>query len=260
MKQPASPRFVVAWIALGRRRRARPHDRAARLGRTIDLRLPHLQYGYVMFNANPRRVPVFYLRARRRRPPRSRPSSIRDPAFGYASARASRIDAMFTRSTCATCATARCVRATTRSRSTSTAFRVDLERDTPAMTSTVTLRCPALDRLFAPFEGTRDPVRSRSCASRSSPACLLHFAPSLLWLDIGYGRGAVRTDAWNHLAVRAPLAASRRACCARWRWSRSAGLHRGHRRPGARASRRSSRSPAATRSRASTASTSRRSR
>ena len=27
---------------------------------------------------------------------------------------------------------------------------------------------------------------------------LVHFAPSLIWLDIGYGHGAVRVDSWNH--------------------------------------------------------------
>ncbi len=55
---------VVVWIALGLAG-AIDHTIAARyLGGTIDLHLPHLQYGYVMFNDNPRRVPVFtYARA-----------------------------------------------------------------------------------------------------------------------------------------------------------------------------------------------------
>lgn len=86
--------FIVTWIALGLAG-ALDHTIAQRyLGGTIDLYLPHLQYGYVMFNDNPRRVPVFtYARA----------DGVRHdlveleprPAFGYARARVA-IDAMFT--------------------------------------------------------------------------------------------------------------------------------------------------------------------
>ena len=55
-----------------------------------------------------------------------------------------------------------------------------------------------LDRLFAPFEGTRDPVPIALFRIAFFAGLALHFFPSLLWLDIGYGRGAVRADAWNH--------------------------------------------------------------
>jgi hypothetical protein len=53
-------------------------------------------------------------------------------------------------------------------------------------------------RLFAPFEGTRDPRPIAIVRIAFFTGLLLHFAPSLIWLDVGYGRGAVRTDAWNH--------------------------------------------------------------
>ncbi len=86
--------FIVAWIVLSLAG-ALDHTIAPRLlGRSFDLHLPHLQYGYVMFNANPRRVPVFtYARA----------DGVRHdlaeleprPAFGYARARVA-LDAMFT--------------------------------------------------------------------------------------------------------------------------------------------------------------------
>lgn len=56
----------------------------------------------------------------------------------------------------------------------------------------------ASDRLFAPFEGSRDPLALAIVRVAFFLGLLVHFAPSLLWLDLGYGRGAVRTDAWNH--------------------------------------------------------------
>jgi hypothetical protein len=55
-----------------------------------------------------------------------------------------------------------------------------------------------LDRLFAPFEGSRDPLALAIVRVAFFTGLLVHFAPSLLWLDIGYGHGAIRTDAWNH--------------------------------------------------------------
>lgn len=55
-----------------------------------------------------------------------------------------------------------------------------------------------LDRLFAPFEGTRDPFALAIVRVAFFTGLLVHFAPSLIWLDIGYGHGAIRTDAWNH--------------------------------------------------------------
>ena len=86
--------FIVAWIVLALAG-ALDHTIAPRLlGRTFDLRLPHLQYGYVMFNSNWPRVPVFtYARADGVR------HDLADleprPAFGYARARVA-LDAMFT--------------------------------------------------------------------------------------------------------------------------------------------------------------------
>lgn len=59
MKGSLRRAFVVAWIALGVAG-ALNHTVAPRLfGATADLGLPHLRYGYVMFNKNPTRVPVF---------------------------------------------------------------------------------------------------------------------------------------------------------------------------------------------------------
>jgi hypothetical protein len=56
--------FVVAWILLGLTG-ALDHTIAEKLfGKRFDLVLPHLKYGYVMFNANPRTVQVYeYARA-----------------------------------------------------------------------------------------------------------------------------------------------------------------------------------------------------
>jgi hypothetical protein len=51
--------FVAAWILLGLLG-ALNHGIAQELiGRRLDLRLPHLRYGHVMFNRNPTRVWVF---------------------------------------------------------------------------------------------------------------------------------------------------------------------------------------------------------
>jgi len=47
--------FVVVWIALGILG-ALNHTV---FGRSLELLLPHLKYGHVMFNQNPPRVPVF---------------------------------------------------------------------------------------------------------------------------------------------------------------------------------------------------------
>jgi hypothetical protein len=55
-----------------------------------------------------------------------------------------------------------------------------------------------LDRWFRPFEGTRDPYPIAIVRIAFFLGLLVHFAPSLLWLDIGYGRGAIRVDSWNH--------------------------------------------------------------
>ena len=56
--------FVAVWIALGLAG-ALDHTIAEKvLGSRVDLLLPHLKYGYVMFNLNPRSVSVYeYARA-----------------------------------------------------------------------------------------------------------------------------------------------------------------------------------------------------
>lgn len=51
--------FVAVWVLLGIAG-ALDHTLAERLlGSRVDLLLPHLKYGYVMFNANPRTVSVY---------------------------------------------------------------------------------------------------------------------------------------------------------------------------------------------------------
>ena len=54
------------------------------------------------------------------------------------------------------------------------------------------------DNVFRPFEGTRDPRPLAIVRIAFFTGLLVHFGPSLIWLDIGYGRGAVRVDSWNH--------------------------------------------------------------
>ena len=56
--------FVAVWVVLGLLG-ALDHTIAERvLGHRVDLVLPHLKYGYVMFNVNPRKVSVYeYARA-----------------------------------------------------------------------------------------------------------------------------------------------------------------------------------------------------
>ncbi len=55
-----------------------------------------------------------------------------------------------------------------------------------------------LARWFRPFEGDRDPYPIAVVRIALFAGLLIHFAPSLVWLDIGYGRGAIRVDSWNH--------------------------------------------------------------
>lgn len=126
--------FVVVWIALAIAG-ALAHTVAERVvGHTIDLGLPNLQYGYVMFNANPRRVPVYtYARADGER------HDLADldprPAFGYKRARVG-LDAMFS----ATYLRDLCNRALTSRDDAITIFidgyQVDVDREVPAMSST----------------------------------------------------------------------------------------------------------------------------
>ena len=126
--------FVVVWILLGLAG-ALAHTVAERaVGHTIDLPLPHLQYGYVMFNANPKRVPVYtYARADGER------HDLADldprPAFGYKRARVA-LDAMFS----ATYLRDLCNRALTSRDDQITiyidGYQVDVDRDHPAMATT----------------------------------------------------------------------------------------------------------------------------
>ena len=128
--------FVVTWLVLGLAG-ALDHTIAERvLGRTIDLRLPHLAYGYVMFDANPRRVPVFsYAHTGGDR------HDIADldprPALGYKRARVA-IDAMFTpvylRDLCNRALGPRDDEITIYI----DGYQVDVDSEHPAMTSTVT--------------------------------------------------------------------------------------------------------------------------
>jgi hypothetical protein len=90
MKQRLTRAFVVAWLVLGI---------AGALNHTVldgrlALGLPHLQYGYVMFNKNPTRVPVFTY-AHRDGQRRHLADLDPRPAPGYARARAA-VDATLT--------------------------------------------------------------------------------------------------------------------------------------------------------------------
>ncbi|HEY5927629.1 MAG TPA: hypothetical protein VIV11_38355 [Kofleriaceae bacterium] len=79
--------FIVTWLVLGLAG-ALNHTIADRVfGGTVDLKLPHLQYGYVMFNQNPTRVPVFTF-ARGDGERRDLSDLDPRPAPGYARARA----------------------------------------------------------------------------------------------------------------------------------------------------------------------------
>jgi len=130
--------FVVVWIVLAIAG-ALAHTVAERaVGHTIDLGLPNLQYGYVMFNANPRRVPVYtYAHADGER------HDLADldprPAFGYKRARVA-LDAMFS----ATYLRDLCNRALTSRDDEITIFidgyQVDVDRETPAMSTTEVCR------------------------------------------------------------------------------------------------------------------------
>ena len=51
--------FVAAWIILGVLGALDQTILPEVLGTHVDLRLPHLRYGYVMFNRNPRKVFVY---------------------------------------------------------------------------------------------------------------------------------------------------------------------------------------------------------
>lgn len=130
--------FVVVWIVLAVAG-ALAHTVAERaVGHTIDLGLPNLQYGYVMFNANPRRVPVYtYAHGDGER------HDLADldprPAFGYKRARVG-LDAMFS----ATYLRDLCNRALTSRDDVITiyidGYQVDVDRDKPAMSTTEVCR------------------------------------------------------------------------------------------------------------------------
>ena len=78
--------FIAAWILLGLAG-ALDHTIALDvIGRRIDLVLPNLRYGYVMFNRNPRTVQVYSYLGKDGAP---RPLSelVPTPALGYSRAR-----------------------------------------------------------------------------------------------------------------------------------------------------------------------------
>jgi hypothetical protein len=85
--------FVAVWVVLGLAG-ALDHTIAEKaFGARIDLMLPHLKYGYVMFNANPRTVNVFsYAGADGAK--HDLADLVATPAPGYARARLA-IDASF---------------------------------------------------------------------------------------------------------------------------------------------------------------------
>jgi len=126
--------FIVVWIVLALAG-ALAHTVAERaVGHTIDLGLPNLQYGYVMFNANPKRVPVYtYAHADGER------HDLADldprPALGYKRARVA-LDAMFS----ATYLRDLCNRALTSRDDQITiyvdGYQVDVDREHPAMSTT----------------------------------------------------------------------------------------------------------------------------
>jgi len=57
--QLARRTFVAVWIALGCAGAVNHTIAEKVLGHRFDLVLPHLRYGYVMFNRNPRTVEVY---------------------------------------------------------------------------------------------------------------------------------------------------------------------------------------------------------
>jgi len=59
-------------------------------------------------------------------------------------------------------------------------------------------RSSSADRLFAPFEGTREPTLVAVFRIAFFAGLALHFFPSLLWLDDGYAPGSLRTAEWSH--------------------------------------------------------------
>ena len=56
---------------------------------------------------------------------------------------------------------------------------------------------PSLDRVFAPFEGTRDPYPVAIFRIAFFGGLALHFFPTLLWVNEAYRPGALRTQEWS---------------------------------------------------------------
>jgi hypothetical protein len=131
--------FIAVWVLLGLAG-ALDHTIAEKvLGRRVDLVLPHLKYGYVMFNINPRSVAVFeYAGADGVRHDLADLEAV--PAPGYARARVA-IDAMLADAYLPEL----CYRARTRTHQEYdffvTEYQVDVDPDRPA--STTTLHCGA---------------------------------------------------------------------------------------------------------------------
>jgi hypothetical protein len=55
-----------------------------------------------------------------------------------------------------------------------------------------------LDKVFAPFEGTRSAYPVAIFRIAFFVGLALHFFPSLLWLSEAYAPGRLRTEEWNH--------------------------------------------------------------
>ena len=69
-----------------------------------------------------------------------------------------------------------------------------------------------LDKLFAPFEGERDPLPIAIVRIAFFGGLAIHFFPALCHLDDSYAPGALRTDEWSHwLFVHVPTPAAPRA-------------------------------------------------
>lgn len=86
MSRTARRIFIAVWILLGLAGALDQTVALDVLGRRIDLVLPNLRYGYVMFNRNPRTVQVYsYLAKDGARHPLS--ELVPTPALGYSRAR-----------------------------------------------------------------------------------------------------------------------------------------------------------------------------
>jgi hypothetical protein len=131
--------FIVAWVALGIAG-ALDHTIAQKLfGRRFDLWLPHLQYGFVMFNKNPHDPTVYdYTGEDGVRRPLA--ELVHTPALGYPDARLA-VNVLFQPDYLKEV----CYRAThgTTRRYTFLVDRYDIDVDTRRPVQSLALRCDA---------------------------------------------------------------------------------------------------------------------